>query len=132
MKKIKKITASIMAVAAMATSMVGISASAATNEYPASIYILPIGAPTKAKLTNKTHETRYSTVSFYVYKRSNGHQETAAYNNSVLGYYGYVETPAVSSTYSSSTTYYHEGIGSIYNGNIYQSGVYITVNDDDL
>ena len=132
MKKIKKIAASILAVAAMATSMVGISASAATNVYPASIYLLPKNAPVKAKLINNTSETRYSTVSFYVYKRSNGHQETAAYNNSVLGHNEYVETPAVSSDYSSSTTYYHEGIGSIFNGNIYQSGVYITVTDDDL
>ena len=121
-----------MAVAAMATCMVGISASAATNVYPASIYLLPSNAPTRAKLVNNTSANRYSTVSFYVYKRSNGHQEAAAYNNGVLGYNQYLETPDVSNAYSSTTTYYHEGVGSIFNGNVYQSGIYITVTDNDL
>lgn len=58
MKKIKKIAASLMAVAAIITSMVGINASAAMNEYPAEIVV----TGDTGTLKNNTEIPRYGVV----------------------------------------------------------------------
>lgn len=66
MKKIKKIAASIMAVAAIATSMAGISASAAMNYNTGYKYLYPsLGGSAKADV-DFNPGTRYYTTTQYV------------------------------------------------------------------
>ena len=126
MKKIKKIAASLMAVAAITTSMVGINASAAMNEYPAEIVV----DGDTGTLKNNTGIPRDGVVIYSVYKRSNGALmgSDSAYGTIPAG--GSISAHVYG--YTSTTLYYHEASGTLYNGAVYQSGGWLTVSDNDL
>ena len=112
MKKIKKIAASIMAVAAMATSMVGISASAA-NE--GDIEVNPGGAT----LTNKSGSYVWGTATFIVYDRSTGAQVDIGSNGNNMPNNGAL-TANVSTSYDPVYNRF-KGVGALHVSSSYMS-----------
>ena len=113
MKKIKKIAASIMAVAAMATSMVGISASAAvgSKDFCASY--------AHVFNTSGSDYNRLVQVSSQVYRKSTGVYQTVL-SDSVVGPSGAVASVSHDSYPISSFKFYCQG--SVYNGDYSGTG----------
>lgn len=109
MKKIKKIAASIMAVAAMATSMVGISASAATNSFKSEHFYPGTGTAsaelTYSKGTSYTPATR--AVSNNIISVSVSWEATTSFStvySPVFTGYTYISTNVTSSNVGGTIT----------------------------
>lgn len=119
MKKIKKIAASILAVAAMATSMVGMSASANQVVGSCGTFIWSAGS---AKTVNNTNKTRIVTASVIVYEDGTGSYVNADYKNKTGGNGAYAKASLSTSDYPTSS-YNFTCIGNIYNSDLSIAGV---------
>lgn len=116
MKNIKKIAAGFIAVAAMATSITAISASAA-NEGEITINT------SSATLYNHTNQARWGTIYYIVYDRDTDAQVDINSNGGIIPGTGN-SSISVASPGSYSTAYYKfVAIGQLHYGTAYQSPV---------